>query len=272
MARFGRLFWVGVCLVTALVVVERPAAATVVRHVLYAGQQIVAGTPNDSLTVGDEGFELTVSSYYLELEEFGPIGTTVWATDDEAKPHPWNDDRTVLRMQRNGNLVLWTSRHVKMWQSGTRGTNLRFTLRRSGNMVIQNPRGHVVWATYTTAVMMPEGATLNAGSSRTNRFGYWFHPPAYSRLTMQPDGNLVHRCHGHVDWQTHTHIPGSQLLLQYNGNLVVRSPRGRTLWSTHTRVGSGRTAVLDTRTMLLQTTSFRRLWQAHFGTANDACA
>lgn len=272
MNRIGRIVTAGVLLVTSLALTRTAGGATPsASNMLAPGQQLVAGTAHDSLTVGHGHFILRVYPYALNLEEWGPIGTTAWATDYQAKPHPYNDDASVLRMQRNGNLVLRTSKHVTMWQSGTHGTGCRLVLLPSGNMVIENARGKVVWATHSSEVMMARGETIRSGHRRNHPGPYWFHPVPNSSLTMQRDGDLVYRCRGRVAWQSHTHMRGSNLVLQRNGNLVVRGPGGRTLWSTHTGGPVRRDLVFDTEDMQIMTTRFKRLWAADLGPGNYDC-
>lgn len=272
MKRIGRIVTAGALLV-ASVALARPAggATPSTPNVLSAGHQLVAGTAHDSLTVGHGHFTLRVYPYSLQLEEAGPIRTTAWATDEQAKPHPFNNDRSVLRMQRNGNLVLRTSKNVTMWQSGTHGTAYRFVLLPSGNMVIKNAHDKVVWATHSSEVMMARGEIIRSGHRHNHPGPYWFQPVPSSSLTMQRDGDLVYRCRGRVAWQSHTHMHGSNLVLQRNGNLVVRGPAGRTLWSTRTGGPMRRNMVFDTERMQIMTTHFKLLWTADFGPANYDC-
>ena len=266
-----RLVLVASTVVAMSTVAGQPARAAEggARHVLYAGQQIVAGTTNDSLSVGNHAFELTVYPYYMELDQNGPMGPAVWATDDQAKPHPRHADHTTLRMQRNGNLVLLTSHKLKMWQSGTRGKGYRLVLLPGGNMVIRNSHDKTVWATHTTSVLLSNGQTLNSGRRLTYRWGYWFHPAPYSSLTMQRDGNLVYRCRGLTAWATRTHVSGSNLTMRRDGNLVVRGPAGRILWRSHTH-GAGLNTYLDIRDMQLKS-GIRTVWSADRGPAAYAC-
>jgi hypothetical protein len=58
------------------------------------------------------------------------------------------------------------------------------------------------------------------------------------RLTMRRSGNLVEDVHVNRHrfpvWSSHTRTPGSRLVLQHDGNLVIKDRRGHRHWSTHT--------------------------------------
>lgn len=57
------------------------------------------------------------------------------------------------------------------------------------------------------------------------------------RLVMQADGNLVLYAGRRAIWATHTDgHPGSHLVLQYDGDLVIRSSTGKILWQTGTHL------------------------------------
>jgi len=54
---------------------------------------------------------------------------------------------------------------------------------------------------------------------------------------MQHDGNLVLYAGARAIWATHTNgHPGSRLVLQFGGDLAIRSIAGKLLWETRTRV------------------------------------
>lgn len=84
-----------------------------------------------------------------------------------------------------------------------------------------------------SGVSIPRGGSLAPGRSIA-------HGP--HRLTMRRSGNLVQdvRVNGHrfPVWSSGTTTPGARLVLQRDGNLVIRDRRGRPQWSTRTR-GTG---------------------------------
>lgn len=86
---------------------------------------------------------------------------------------------------------------------------------------------------------MLEGQTLSSGAELRTRSGS-------HRLVMQTDGNLVvRRSDNSVQWQTGTSTPGSTLLLRDDGVLVVRTPGGATSWSSSTLGFGTERLVLD---------------------------
>jgi hypothetical protein len=69
------------------------------------------------------------------------------------------------------------------------------------------------------------GGRMNSGKSLTS-------PGAYT-LSMQSDGNLVWNA-STVAWSSNTHIAGSYVRMQTDGNLVVYTPSNRALWESGT--------------------------------------
>ncbi|MGN6606335.1 MAG: hypothetical protein ACTHMS_04910 [Jatrophihabitans sp.] len=214
--------------------------------VLVAGQQLVALTANDVLASPSGEFQLKLSPDFLALWDYVRIGTAtepdfagtgIWFRDDGTGLHQSNTDRSILRLRRDGNLVLMTSRGVILWTSGTRGsgTRNRLTLRDSGDLVMTTAEGRRVWATNTTRVYLGPRQRLLPGQRMYSR---WADQQSRSRdlerLVMQPDGDLVLRNDECVHWHTRTHRAGSSLLMRPDGNLVIVGPHGRTIWSTHT--------------------------------------
>ncbi len=83
------------------------------------------------------------------------------------------------------------------------------------------------------AVVLQAGGVLRAGSSLLSGTGY--------TLVMQAGGNLVEYGPGRVQWASRTHVPGSSLLQQADGDLVMRNPAGKAVWSSHTAGHPGST-------------------------------
>jgi hypothetical protein len=59
-------------------------------------------------------------------------------------------------------------------------------------------------------------------------------------LTMEPGGDLVLRSGRNVVWASGTAVPGSRLVAQDDGNLVLRAPDGAPVWASGTH-GAGPT-------------------------------
>ena len=250
--------------------VALPAAsherANTLSNTLYSGQRLVAHTARDTLTSTGGKFELRVYSDLLDLIQQPLI--EVWFADDRTGRHQSSTDRTVLAMQRNGNLVLRTSRHVKLWESGTRGTGNRAVVFDNGNLIIRSAAGRALWATHTSARYLRNGETLASGARMNQRWGY-FHPHQFTSLVMRRDGNLVFQCNGKTWWSTHTHVPGSSLTLLHDGNLVVRTPRGHIVWRSHTG-STGPHTTLDSWYLSIVNARLRAVWSAPLA-SGSAC-
>jgi hypothetical protein len=235
-------------------------------HVLYAGQTLVAKTDHDTLSIGQ--FEFMVDPEDITLWQWatmqgprGPsvMGTGVWFESDHRGG--LIKGNSVLRMQRDGNLVYRTQLHRLLWQSGTRGRHNRLVLRRNGALVIEDGHGRTVWSAHTHADVLGDGSTLEAGQTLDSRYGDWQGGPL-EKLTMQRGGDLVLRCGGHPVWSSHTHRRGSALSLLRDGNLVIRGPFGRTLWRSHSR-GTGPYTYLLGSGLVIKNMRGQIVWAAH---------
>lgn len=213
---------------------KRQVAAT-----LYPGQTLRANTSDDSLSIGQ--FELDVESEDLSLWQIavmqGKHYPDTWTTgiwfDGDRNGDPYTG-HSVLRMQRDGNVVLRSTSHKILWQSRTHGRHNHFELRRSGALVVVTGGGRIVWSAHTHPVLLGDGSSLRPGGILNSRWGDWQGGPS-SRLVMQRNGDAVLQCNGRTVWSTHTHRPGSVLSLLQSGNLVVRGPQGAVLWRSHSR-------------------------------------
>lgn len=241
--------------------------------VLSAGQRLTAESSRAALVNGE--FSLTVNSDSMILTQTvildGPDGRfpfshDSWFRDDESGKHHANHDRSTLTMRTNGNLVLADSHGAVLWSSHTRGTGTRnrLVLGPRGNLTVRTAAGRVVWTSGSGPTYLPAGRALGSGQRLIDAWDS--HMTGYRRhtLTMQADGNLVRRCGKHVLWQSHTHSPGSHLLLRTDGGLVIVSRSDRVVWSAH----SGRHrpyAYFDMRDMSVkEATTDRPLWQAKY--------
>ena len=222
------------------------AATTDPPNTLYAGQKLVARTTNAGLRSQSGEFSLSVASGYIELDQTvritGPRGddwlqTGVWHREDTFGPPVAERDHTVLQLKRNGNLVLVTQRGRLLWTTHTKGSGAhnRLVVRNNGNLVMYNGAGKRVWASWTTPAILGAGESLQSGQHLVDRWDSSFIGYKVVTITMQRSGNLVYRCRQTVNWSTHTHVPGSHVDMQDNGNVVLRAPDGRRLWSTHTK-------------------------------------
>ena len=208
---------------------------------LLAGQALVARTPHSTLSSG--WYSLVLSPGMVELDETIPVAgsdysdtatTGTWfRSDATGRFQAWHD-RTKLRLRPNGDLTLTTSRGRQLWHSGTGGSGaVRLTLHAGGNLALHARSGKVVWSTHTGQQQMSGGMRLEPGQQLRNAWETAFRGGKMTTLTMQRDGNLVHRCGSRVDWQTHTRVAGSTLRMYRTGVLRVVTPRGRVAWSSH---------------------------------------
>jgi hypothetical protein len=214
-------------------------------NTLFAGHALVAETVDSSLQNG--WYTLGVHPGGVELDEALPVPGAHGATssnigswyrrDPNGRFEPLHD-RTELRLRRNGDLVLLTGRGRRLWHTGTHGSGaVRLTLHTNGSLALHTNTGRVVWSSRSGQVQMAGGMTLKPGRQLRGAWETALPHGEVVTLTMQRNGNLVHRCGRRIDWQSHTHVRGSSLRLETNGALRIVGPKGRTVWSAHIRGG-----------------------------------
>jgi D-mannose binding lectin len=218
-----------------------------ISSVLHAGHRLTANRdgqgPHAELASPSGVFQLRLQGASLSLDEnetfpdgFG-VGTTNWwqfLVPKHGNFIPFN--KATLRMQTDGNLVMYTSKGKVIWASHTRGTGSRNSLHvlNNGNLVIDTASGKPVWSSRTTPTFLLAGHSLSSGMRMINRYRQQFGI-AITRLVMKADGDLVIYWGKRVTWSTHTHVPGAHVSLTRGGDLVVRAPSGRVLWRSRTR-------------------------------------
>nr|AHE93335.1 mannose binding tuber lectin [Amorphophallus paeoniifolius var. campanulatus] len=127
---FFLLFLLGVAL--------RPSEAA---QALYAPAALFSG---QSLTNGNYVFTMQADCNLVLYDR----GRAIWASGTARRA-----SNCVLRMQRDGNLVVYTPGGSAIWASGTnRGAgNYILILQSDRNVVIYGPDGRAIWATNTKA-------------------------------------------------------------------------------------------------------------------------
>jgi hypothetical protein len=153
--------------------------------------------------------------------------TAIWGTMTNRKA-------SSLVMQRDGNLVVISGRTV-VWASNTAGsTGAKLAVQDDSNVVLYNIRNKAVWTRAMVIGTLGPNRALKAGQAlfSTNRI---------YRVIMQSDGNLVLVKNGKTAlWHTTTgKNPGAWAIMQSDGNLIVYSSANKPLWSSKTAIRTG---------------------------------
>ncbi|MFI5908297.1 hypothetical protein [Dactylosporangium sp. NPDC051541] len=162
-------------------------------------------------------------------------------------------------MQPDGNLVVYGPDKQPLWSSGTFDhSGAAAVLTGDGNLTLA-AGGTVLWGSATDGTTkLTVGQRLGAGQSRSA-------PKGGFELLMQPDGNLVLRnAAKSVVWRSGTDgHPGASARLQPDGNLVIYDGADTAIWSTKTS-GKAATALLvqDDGTVVLHTAAKQVIWKA----------
>lgn len=169
----------------------------------------------------------------------GSAGGTNWTQGGSAK----GAGSTKLALYCNGDLALLGPKGTRLWHSNTAGKGgKRVTLTTGGNLVIYTAKNKAVWSSRTGRDMLVSGHSLWAGQTLVGAVRQY---SSRNTLTMQSDGNLVHRCNGVVRWQTHTSAARSHARITPHGLLQVVSPTGRVLWTTSRQGWGGFLSMYD---------------------------
>jgi hypothetical protein len=140
---------------------------------------------------------------------------------------PWAsrtaDKAKQLIMQADGNLVLYNAANGPIWSSGTGGNpGSKLVLQDDGNLVIYNGSNSPIWftGTYDPNWQTYVNNTMYGGSMMP--FQEMKSADGRYKLVMQKDGNLVLYSPNRPIWWTGTGgKQQSKLTLQSDGNLVV---------------------------------------------------
>ncbi|MFJ5026604.1 hypothetical protein ACIQB5_00655 [Streptomyces sp. NPDC088560] len=208
---------------------------------LQPGQKLTSGhrlsSANITLTMGSDGNLVA----YLKTNGTSGSGPAIWST------HTSGHSGAYAYMQADGNLVVYSSTGTALWSTHTSGhSGAYFLVQDDGNLVVYGSgggpsTGGSLWADGTNV----HSATIGSGQKLT---AGWWAQARYTRLAMQPDGNLVlyRKRDGKAIWSTGTSgHSGAYAYMQADGNLVVYSSTGTALWSTHTYGHSGAYAVMQ---------------------------
>ena len=151
-----------------------------------------------------------------------------------------------LLMQTDGNLVLYTVSNSPIWHTSTNGNNgARLTMQTDGNLVLYSNTNNSLWTSGTihnpdllsfVSPRMPTGTLFTGQRIETANRKF--------KLILQSDGNLVLRSPSRATWASQTSGSGAvKMSLQSDGNLVLYNSSGKPVWHTRTN-GKGRSYLL----------------------------
>jgi hypothetical protein len=163
-----------------------------------------------------------------------------------------------LRMQRDGNLVVYSASGRALWNSHTNGrAGSVLNLRSDGNLVVTTPSGGAAWASNTSNDSLRSGEGLRPGQFLVAESGA-------TQLQMQGDGNLVVYTNGRAIWDAHTQgHAGAYLAMQSDGNLVVYPPSGAALWNSQTNGHPGAFAHIQSDSNFVVYQGSAALWSSN---------
>ncbi|MGD9682916.1 MAG: hypothetical protein AB7W16_17135 [Candidatus Obscuribacterales bacterium] len=166
---------------------------------------------------------------------YAPGEQPIWASDTSGHPDVWD-----LVMQEDGNLVIYNTEGKPLWASDTAGhTGAVLEVQDDGNLVIYDSKGVAYWATGSNSPPLPARPTkrsrLNAGQGIING-DYLMSDNGLFKLTLQQDGNMVLTGYaGQPYWASNT-VGNSMwdLIMQPDGNLVAYDVKGKAPWASGT--------------------------------------
>lgn len=213
-----------VALGTAFILFLAPLAA-------YGGNGVTQDTlgQNEKLRVSEE-LRSTSGQYTLRMQDDGNLvvydsqGKGLWSSDTVGS------GAVECVLQGDGNLLLKDRNGRAVWTTSTEGhKNAKLVMQDDGNLVLFNERGLAVWAQGRIKDSLSRGENLLANEFiRSQNRKY--------TLIMQGDGNLVAQDYqGKGLWSSDTVGSGAvECVLQGDGNLVLRDRNRRALWATNT--------------------------------------
>ncbi|GAA3754538.1 CHAP domain-containing protein [Salinactinospora qingdaonensis] len=213
-----------------------PGGRNVGLYAVPRGPQLVAGQQlhSDEYLVSDNGHSVLKMQPDGNLVLYGPGFQVKWKTSTEGNPGSY------LGVQGDGNVVLYRPDGTPLWATNTSDIT-RFVVQSDGNLVGYDNGGNAEWASDTvdspdyshSGHRLVTGQQLHAGSYLRSQDRRYY-------VLMQADGNLVVYSPGYrVLWASNTDGQGSRntfLGVQSDGNVVVyRENHGPALWATNPR-------------------------------------
>ncbi|GIF18205.1 hypothetical protein BJ973_008832 [Actinoplanes tereljensis] len=176
-----------------------------------------------------EGLRSSDGSYRLWMQSDGNFvlyheATPVWWTDTSGRPG------SSVVMQADGNLVIYRADGLAIWASNTSGSAVdRLVLLDNGDLVLLGKDGQIVKQLYDSVQnILGVSQSLYPGQDLQSSNGHY-------RLIMQTDGNFVLYLDKKAVWWTDTSgRPGSSVVMQGDGNLVVYDADRAAVWASDT--------------------------------------
>ncbi len=164
------------------------------------------------------------------------VGAT-WATHTTGATNPY------LRLQGDGNLVVYGDGGAKWTSSTAPASNTRLIMQEDGNLVMYSRGGVPIWAKSGNTRFRQDQMTaenrMNSGQA------LWSNNGRYMAV-MQGDGNfVVYKVGEGATWSSGTAgVPNAYIRMQSDGNLVIYGDGGAK-WSSNTAPASGATLIMQ---------------------------
>lgn len=248
----------------------RGIAAVAVTAALLAGGVIAAAPASASQNPPTLGYNSVLhpgtylqshgTQYRLAMQTDGNLvetfnGRALWSTRTGGHPNAY------LRMQTDGNAVVYTTTGKAVWSTQTNkhpnyGTN-EIGIASDGNVYVKSNAFGVEWQNNAP------GTNVLAGSNADLEAGWYLHA-SQAKLTMQSDGNLVSYLAGKAVWSSGTAGRGVSARLSSNGALQVVSGAnggGSVVW-TSPAAGAGAKLQVGTDGRLTLLSGSKVVWKS----------
>lgn len=174
------------------------------------------------------------------LVVYNATGTATWNSGTASNPG------AKLSIQDDGNVVIYNTEGTAKWSSGTGGqaTSTTLKMQDDGNLVLYTSGGIPLWSTFNGRLnayqeRLQVGQTLRTGWSLVST-------DLRYKASMQSDGNLVVYNGTTAEFSTGT-SGTNHLDLQADGNIVVCNSQQTHVWDSGTN-GYSNTPILTMRT------------------------
>lgn len=196
-----------------------------------------------------DGRHLLVVDEGGDVRLLGPDGRARWSTATRG-------EGVGLELRADGNLVVADEDGERLWRSRTAGQDATtLTLQDDGNLVLARDDGSVVWSSGT-----PVGPSLLAPGGSMAAPASLGSPSGHVRVDVR-DGRLVVASDGEPVWASDQDVPGVQLRVGEDGDLVLLDAAGAPVWRTGTAGQPGAALVVEDQAVLLRAADGATLWQ-----------